>query len=180
MLGKEVMITKSLANTALAKYSIEATVSISLQNIRLSFIETSSKIDCKKRGRLTTSATFAANIYIKSFWGARRFGDRLSKSLESDLSGNSEGKQQFSYKVAGYERRKIQCGKMLLPTDNSSIKISDLKSLLTVEFNKIKQSQWEPNHRWKPPIQVAVLSLFLFFGEGQECQIHKQDLLPVV
>ena len=50
MLGKEVMITKSLANTALARYSIEATVSISLQNIRLSFIETSSENDCKKRG----------------------------------------------------------------------------------------------------------------------------------
>ena len=31
--------------------------------------------------------------------------------------------------------------------DNSFIQISDLKSLLTVEFNKFKQSQWEPNHR---------------------------------
>jgi hypothetical protein len=106
MLGKEVMITKSLANTALARYSIEATASISLQNIRLSFIETSSKIDCKKRGRLTTSTTFAANVYIKSFRGASRFDYRLSKSLKFDLSGYSDGKQQFSCKEVGDDRRK--------------------------------------------------------------------------
>ncbi|MEC7217193.1 MAG: hypothetical protein VXW44_04845, partial [SAR324 cluster bacterium] len=121
--------------------SIEATVSISLQNIRLSFIETSSEIECKKRGRLTTSTTFDANVYIKSFGGARRFGYRLSKSLEFDLSANSYGKQQLNYKEAGYDRRKIPCGKMLLPTENLSIKTSDLKSLNNIELNKFKQSR---------------------------------------